>query len=205
MKNVILSVVMSIIPIVGFSQSETKDIDSKLKFGFNIGVNHSNVQTQESIPNNSEIYNGYGFNVGLILDYKLNNNLLFSPKTELSFNKSGIESTYNDNSTTEYKVFPASLDIMTHMVYRIGNGKTKPYILTGPKFSIPIFFNSKSSLDFKNKSDFSIDFGIGLENKLKYFFFAPEVRYSLGLRNINENPMFQTLNYHKLSFLFNFK
>lgn len=205
MKKVVLSVVLSIYSIVGFSQSENNDVDSKIRFGFNLGGNYSILQSKESLPSGTEIYNGVGFKIGLFMDYSLSKNLLLSPKTELSFNNSGVETVNNDNSIPTYQVFPISLDIMTHFVYKIGDGKVTPYLLAGPNFRLPLKNKSKSSTEFKNKPDFAIDFGIGLENSLKYFIFAPEIRYSLGLLNVNENPTFQTLNYHNISLIFNFK
>lgn len=204
MKNVVLLITISICSTLGFSQTKTKDIDSKVKFGFNLGTNKSMLKANELLPENSYIVNGYGFQVGLIMDYKLNKNFTFSPKTEISFNNSGVEN-INNNTNNTYNVFPIAIDAMTHLVYMMGNGKSKPYLLLGPKLSLPIKEKLKSSDNFKTKPDFAIDFGIGLDHKLKYFFLAPELRYSLGLLNINANPVFESLNYHKISFVVNFK
>lgn len=205
MKKVVLSVVLSIYAIIGFSQSENNDTNSKFRFGFNLGVNYSMLQPKEGLLSRSEIYNGVGFKLGLMMDYALSKNLSVSPKTELSFNHSGVESENNDNSLTNYKVFPISLDIMAHLVYKIGDGKTTPYLLAGPNFRLPLKNKPKSSAEFKTQPDFAIDFGIGLENGLKYFIFAPELRYSLGLLNVNGYPLIESLNYHNISLTFNFK
>jgi hypothetical protein len=205
MKKLVLVAALAFCTFVVFAQSESKDTDSKLRFGFNLGANYSFLYSKETLPGNSEIYHGIGAKIGLFMDYPISNHFLFSPKTELAFNKSGVETSNNDDSKSTYKVFPISLDIMTHFVYRIGDGKTIPYLLAGPNFRLPLANKSKSSTDFKNKPDFAIDFGIGLENRFKYFHFAPEIRYSLGLLNVNENPIFQTLNYHNLSLVLNFK
>lgn len=205
MKKVVLSIVLSIYSIVGFSQSENNDVDSKIRFGFNLGGNYSILLSKESLPSGTEIYNGVGLKIGLFMDYSLSKNLLFSPKTELSFNYSGIEKINNDNSITSYQVYPVSLDVMTHFVYKIGDGKVTPYILAGPNFKLPLIDKSESSTELKSKPNFAIDFGVGLENRIKYFIFAPEIRYSLGLLNINKNSTFKTLNYHNISLTFNFK
>ncbi|MEM5567122.1 porin family protein [Psychroserpens sp. AS72] len=203
MKSVVLSIVLLVGSFVGFSQSEKESNEKKLKYGFNLGVNYSNLLAKESLPNNSDIYNEIGFSAGLIMNYKLTEDLSISPKVELSINKSGIKTTNNDDSVSLYKIFPASLDIMTHLIYKIGNGNTTPYVLVGPKLNLPVFGKSKSDYEYKNSTDFSIDLGIGLENKLKHFSISPEIRYSLGLFNINENPNFKTLNYHKISLVLN--
>jgi hypothetical protein len=157
------------------------------------------------LPDATEIYNGVGFKIGLFMDYSLSKNLMLSPKMELSFNSNGIETVNNDNTITTYQVFPISFDIMNHFVYKIGDGKATPYLLAGPNFRLPLKNKSKSGTEFKNKPDCAIDFGFGLENSCKYFIFAPELRYSLGLLNVNDNSTFQTLNYHNISLIFNFK
>ena len=90
------------------------------------------------------------------------------------------------------------------MVYRVGNSKMSPYFFTGPCFKIPLYKKTNLSSDFKTNPDFAIDFGIGLENKFKNFIFAPELRYSFGLLNINKNPNLQTLNFNNISLIFKF-
>ena len=205
MVKLILTATVAFCTFVCFAQSEGKTIDNKLRYGFNLGTNYSFLHSKEALPNNSEIYNSVGVKIGVFMDYSIAKNLIFSPKTELAFNESGIETTNNDNSISDYQVLPISLDIMAHLVYKIGDGKTIPYLLAGPNFRLPLNNKSRSSADFHNQSDIAIDFGIGLENRLKCFIFAPEIRYSLGLLNINENPGFQTLNYHNISLVLNFK
>lgn len=205
MKKFVLTATLAYCAFVVFAQSENKDTDSKLRFGFNFGANYSFLQSNEALPSNAEINNGIGAKLGVFMDYSISKSFLFSPKTELAFNKSGIETANNDNSISTYKVFPNSLDIMTHFVYKLGERKTIPYILAGPNFRLPLKNKSKSSAEFTNKADLAIDFGIGLENRLKHFIFAPEIRYSMGLLNVNANPTFQTLNYHNISLMLNFK
>jgi hypothetical protein len=205
MKKFIFAAILAFCTFVAFAQVENNDIEGKLRFGFNLGANYSFLQTKDPLLGNAEMYNGIGAKFGVFMDYPISRSFLFSPKTELAFSKSGIETTNNDNSISTYKVFPITLDIMSHFVYKIGNGNAIPYLLAGPNFRLPLKNKSKSSNEFKNRADLAIDFGIGLENRLKYFIFAPEIRYSLGLLNINENPTFQTLNYHNVSLVLNFK
>ncbi len=205
MKSVIFLIAAVFCSITGFSQNNQDKGVKKLKFGFNMGTNYSNLKSKEILANYAQIYNDYGIKVGVLMDYFLSENMLLSPKAELSFNKSGVDFTNNDDSKTTYKVFPITLNIMTHFSYKIGKGKMIPYLLAGPNFKLPINNNSESTTDFKNNADVAFDFGIGLENKLSQFIFAPELRYSLGLLNINEHPGLQSLNYHSISLVFNFK
>lgn len=205
MKKLVLLAALAFCTFVAFAQTESKDNDAKVRFGFNLGANYSFLQSKETLPDNSEMYNGIGAKIGVLMEYSISENFSFSPKTELALNNSGIETTNNDNSLSTYQVFPVSLEIMTHFAYRIGDGKITPYFLAGPNFRLPLNNKAKATTDFRNKPDLSIDFGIGLENRLMHFIFAPEIRFSLGLLNVNENPLFQTLNYHNISIVLNFK
>jgi hypothetical protein len=205
MKKLILVATLAFCASVALAQFENKDIDSKLRFGFNLGANYSFLQTKEPLPAYAEIYNGIGSKLGVFMDYSFSKNLFFSPKAELAFNKSGVETSNNDHSIPTYKVFPVSLDIMSHLIYKFGERKTILYLLAGPNLRLPLKNKPKSSAEFKNKSDLAIDLGIGLEKRLKHFIFAPEIRYSMGLLNVNENPIFKTLHYHNISLVLNFK
>ena len=205
MKNAVLLTSMLLCSIIVFSQTENSKDDSKFRFGFNLGTNYSNLQSKETLPNNAEISNGIGFSLGVFMDYTISKNFLFSPKSELSFYNSSVEFVNSDNSNYTYEIFPISLNFMTHFVYRFGNSKVVPYFFAGPNLKIPISKKPESSSEFYTNSDFAIDFGIGLENRTKYFIFAPELKYSFGLLNINQNPTLQTLNFHNISLILNFK
>lgn len=205
MKKVVVSFVLVINTIIGFSQVENSNVDSKVRIVFNVGSNYSILQSKENLPNNTEINNGIGFSCGLLMDYSLSQNVLFSPKIELAFHNNEVKTVNNDNSITTYSVLPISFNVMTHFIYKIGEGKTIPYVLVGPNYKLPIKDNSKSNNELNSKPDFAIDLGIGLENKLKYFIFAPELRYSYGLLNVNNNPSLQSLNYQSISLVCNFK
>ena len=205
MKNAVLLTLMLLCSIIVFSQTENSKDDSKFRFGFNLGTNYSNLQSKETLPNNAEISNGIGFSLGVFMDYTISKNFLFSPKSELSFYNSSVEFVNSDNSNYTYEIFPISLNFMTHFVYRFGNSKVVPYFFAGPNLKIPISKKPESSSEFYTNSDFAIDFGIGLENRTKYFIFAPELKYSFGLLNINQNPTLQTLNFHNISLILNFK
>lgn len=205
MKKLILTATLVSCVFFVFSQSEKKETDQFYCFGFNFGANYSFLQSKEQLPNNSEIYNGIGGKFGFLMDYHFTKHFMISPKAELSFNRSGIKTTNTDNTKSTYNVFPMSLDIMTHFVIKNGESRAFPYLLIGPNLRLPLKNKSYSNTEFRNNLDLAMDFGIGLQNKLKYFVLAPEIRYSLGLLNINKNPTFQTLNYHNLSLVLNFK
>jgi len=205
MKNAVLLTSMLLWSVIVFSQSESDKDDHKFRFGFNLGANYSNLQSKETLPNNAKISNDVGFSLGIFMDYSISENFIISPKSELSFYNSSVEFINSDNSNSTYEIFPISMNFMTHFVYKIGNSKVVPYFFSGPNLKIPIYKKLDSTSEFYTNPDFAIDFGIGLENRTKYFIFAPELKYSFGLLNVNKNPTLQTLNFHNISLILNFK
>lgn len=201
MKKVVVFVSMLCLSFIGFSQSESKP-DRKTSFGFNLGTNYSNLSTKETLPGYASISNGVGASLGIFMDYSISRQILFSPKIELAYNNGSVE--FSDEND-KYKIFPISLDIMAHMKYKVGGVKIIPYILAGPNFKLPLFNKPKNSSDFDTNPDFAIDFGVGFEKKNQYFILAPELRYSIGLLNVNQNPVLKSLNFNKISLILNFK
>lgn len=202
MKKVVLLALMLCLSSIVFSQSESSKTDVKTRFGFNLGTNYSILLGKEILPSYASISNGVGASLGLFMDYSITKRFLFSPKIELAYNNSRIE--FSDEND-DYKIFPLSLDIMTHMKYKVGDRKLTPYILAGPNFKVPLFNNPKNGSEFDNNPDFAIDFGIGFDAQKKYFVLAPELRYSIGLLNVNQHPFLQSLNFNKISLILNFK
>lgn len=202
MKNVILLASILCVSLTGFAQSESNKPDRKTSFGFNLGTNYSNLYAKETLPAYASISNGIGASLGLFMDYSISKHLLFSPKIELAYNNCSVE--FADEND-DYKIFPISLEIMAHMKYKIGEGKVTPYILAGPNLKLPLFNKPKNSTDFDTDPDFAIDFGIGFEKLNQYFILSPELRYSIGLINVNQNPLLQSLNFNKISLILNFK
>jgi hypothetical protein len=201
MKKVVVTASLLLCMNSLFSQIESTS-EKKGLFGFNIGFNHSNLQAQKPISNDGEIYNGAGFRLGLLLDHHLNKNLSFVPKAELSFNNSII---VFPSSNAGYQVMPISTELMAHVVFKKSEGDIKPYFLFGPNFKLPVNLDSKSTNTFGTSKDLAIDLGIGMEKPLLHFIFAPEIRYSYGLSNVNRNPLMTSLHYHNITLAFNFK
>lgn len=138
------------------------------------------------------------------MDYSISENFTISPKTEMSLYNSNI--TYmNNNSNEKHEIFPKSLNLITHFVHKIKDNKMEPYFLFGPNVKVPIYEKNKSTEEFNNSTDFAIDLGVGLEKTIKGVIFAPELRYSFGLLNINQNPIFQRFYHNNISLIFNFK
>lgn len=206
MKKVVLSVVMLILSIQLFSQTKQKEPDPKLRFGMAFGPNYSHLYSQEALPTNADIENGLGLKLGVLTEYSLSKYLSISPKIELSYNNSKLVFLSPDNSKFSYTINPVSLDFMTHIIYKTGKGKRGLYFLAGPDCKLPLAKKSSSYKVFNTKTDLAFDFGIGLENKYRYFRFAPELRFSLGLLNISDDKtILNNLKMNTISLIFNFK
>jgi hypothetical protein len=204
MKKVVFVVGLLLSSFAVFSQSDPNTIEKRLKYGFNLGINQSNVLNNGELPSNASLSNNLGFRIGILANYKIAKILSISPKAELSSNNSKIVFINSDGSHTEYEVMPTSLDFMTHFIFKKNNEKLSPYFFFGPNIKIPISKKTDNITSFRTNSDFAIDFGIGIDKELTKFNFSPELRYSFGLLNVNQNPSIQSLKFHNISLIFNF-
>ena len=204
MKKVVFVSILLISFFNAFSQVDNKVDIKRMKYGFNLGLNYPNLLDDNKLPDNASISNNIGFRLGIIADYKISEILSFSPKAELSLNSSKVIFSNSDDSQTEYDIMPISMEFMAFAVFKNNNKKYNLYFFIGPDIKIPISEKPASSTTFSTNSDIAIDFGIGIDKAFTYFNFAPELRYSFGLRNINENPALQSLYFHNISLLFNF-
>lgn len=183
-----------------FGASEPK----RTQFGFNLGLNYSNLIDNPVLTESAFISNGLGIRLGLLADIRLTNWLYTSPKAEMAFNNSKVVFNQNDGSQSVYDVFPVSLEFMNHFTLKNARMKHKPYFYAGPNFRLSLD-KPDTPIEFATRPDLAIDFGIGIDTQIKYFNFAPELRYSFGLLNVNSNPQIQSLNFHNISLVLNFK
>ena len=204
MKKVIFVTGLFISSLTVFSQSENSVNEKRMKYGFNLGINHSNLLDNEMLSSNASLSNNLGFRLGILSDYKISKFLSISPKAEMSFNNSEVNFNNLDGSQTEYEIMPISLDLMAHFIFKKNNEKLSPYFFFGPNVKIPVSKKNDNTTAYSTNYDFAIDFGIGLDNSFPHFNFSPELRYSFGLLNVNQNPSLQSLNFHNISLVFNF-
>jgi hypothetical protein len=205
MKKVVLVLAFLGSSFALFSQADKTVSEKRMKYGFNFGVSHSNLLHHNTLPDNATLSNNPGFRLGILAEYQINKFLSVSPKSEISFNNSSVKFSHFDGSATEYNVMPISLDLMAHVVFKKSNEKLSPYFFFGPDVKIPVSNGDKSSTAFPTRTDFAFDFGIGMDKAFKQFNFAPELRYSFGILNVNQNPALKTLNFHTISLVFNFR
>lgn len=192
------------ISYANFAQTSNPRIPKKIKVGFSLGTNYSLLKNKGVMPVPHSIDNGVGMQFGIFMDYQPKSFLIISPKIEWGFNHANII-TNLDLNQINYQVYQNSIDMMLHFQFQFGKEKYIPYLFVGPHLKMPLYVAGLTNTQFSTAPNIVIDFGIGVECKLKYFTIAPELRYSLGLSNVNQNPSYTNLKYNQVSFAIKFK
>ena len=178
----------------------------KLHYGFYLGINQNDfkVNLKESNYPNAEIEvePTAGFNVGLIADLRLNNNLNLRFEPGLVSNSKSIYFNHLTNTTnpqdsvreigSTYLHVPLVLKMSTN---RLGN--IKPYLLAGVSYDYNFSSNEanqddNASGEFRMKtSNFMYEIGVGVDFYLYYFKFSPSIRGVFAFNNeikYDDNP-----------------
>jgi len=197
MKKVDLIIVLLFSSFATLAQSEKSTNEKKLTLGFNIGLHHTDLHAAEALPANASIANNLGIRLGFLANYQVSRMLSFTPKAEISFHESQV----NVGDTQAFYEVPTTLELMTHAVFRNESMKLSPYFLFGPNVKIPV---SNDAANSSTNTDLAIDFGFGIMKGFSKFNFAPEIRYSYGLRNIHQDPSIGSLRYNNVVLVLNF-
>jgi hypothetical protein len=177
---IVVGVLLISLPYVGQEKKAT--------YGFSFGINKTKLEhnLKNSLSNDSRV----GFRLGVLADLPLVKGLYFTPKAELSFYRSSLEYTEPGKFNRDYVVLPTGLEGRLHLIYKFREGKElKPFILGGASYILALN-GELETFEYSSGSTFTADVGIGVERKFEHFIFAPEFRYSHGLTNVNENPLF---------------
>ncbi len=169
-----------------------------LTFGFDMGVNRSDLQFGQTQTAGDQITNGFGYRLGIVSNLQFTQRFSFAPKAELSFNATRL-----DQSNTSYNVNGVNLEFIGHFKYNILKTPFTPYVIAGPNFRLPL--EAKEEDYVPTKEDLALDVGIGFEIPLKQFSLAPELRYTFGLSNISSSDNFSDLNYNNIAMVLIFR
>ncbi len=163
-------------------------------FGFTLGLMNTNLkidyQQNLSVKNASAI-SSPGFNVGIICDLKLFQNLSVRLIPSLTFTQRDISFTTTKNIEIIKSVENSNLDIPILFKYRSMRYKNiRPFFLLGPRFTYDMA--SKKEVEdinlFKlDEVDYGLEFGFGIDIYLPYFKLAPEIKYFYGFNNVLQN------------------
>ncbi len=170
-------------------------------FGFLIGLNTLDFELTPIANVEDELFvmqsqNQKGFNLGVVSNIRIGNNLDFRLIPTLSLAERRIFYTLNDNSVltndnkkieSTFIEFPISVKYKS---LRYNNGRA--YIITGLKYSLDLA--SQRNIDDEGleivkikKDDFLYEIGLGLDFYLPYFKFSPELKANFGLTNLIVN------------------
>ncbi|MCK4879351.1 MAG: PorT family protein [Bacteroidales bacterium] len=186
----------------------------RIHFGFTVGVNAMDVGFIRNYDYTSEIAGQEfryadlshplpGFQVSIVSDLRLNENwnLRFLPG--ISFGSREIYFyEYNNgvagdlvelpNVDNPVPLGPAFLDFPLQFKYRsLRVNNYRPYLVGGLNFRYDMSAKKPGSYDSESneymkfkRGDLYLEFGFGVDNYLRYFKFAPEVKLAVGLMNI---------------------
>lgn len=186
---------------------EASDADrKKINYGFIIGGNYSILNQGKDNPvNEMDITNGPGFGVGLGAEFRLYKGFYAAPSVMFMMGGSEVNFT-NRDLKAPYEVMPVSLGFNANFQYKFGEGVNQPYVILGGKLDIPVGKDDETT-SFGNGNNWGMNVGVGLSHWFNAFMFAPEIVYSHGFSNINENPSIPAnagLYMHQVSLRFKF-
>jgi hypothetical protein len=200
-RNTTTTVFLSLILSAAVNCQTPNPPQPKLKYGFNIAPNISNISTDASLSNTTTVFNTLNFRLGFRADYAFNKSVSISPEIDWSFNEGGFR--FSDTSQQDYILMPMSFDIMTHVIFKKQLKKIAPYFMVGPNVRLPVLRKSLK-YPYTTKSDVALNLGLGLEKKFMYFTFSPELRYSIGMMNVSSHPLVPSAKYGNASLVLNF-
>jgi hypothetical protein len=174
--------------------------DKPYHFGINIGYNESHFNfthhprfLQYDSILDVESINNPGINLAWLVNVRMSNHfdirmhpldLTFSEKAFLYSQK------YEPDSSVTKKVQSITLSFPVNIAFssdRIGNFKV--YTIAGGKFDYDLASNAGASkaedLIKLNRSDISVELGLGFHIYFPYFVLSPEIKLSSGLTNLH--------------------
>ena len=164
--------------------------DDAMQFGVKAGLNLANISFDPEIEGLS-FDAATKFGVGGIILYPLSEvlDLQVEAMYLLKGSKSKIEGFDDD---FEFNLAYLSVPVMGR--YNLGSGDTSPYIAVGPEFGFLLSAKSKfgdEEEDLKDTTksiDLGLNIGAGVSMDMGTMPVFAEVRYSLGLSDINDDP-----------------
>ena len=170
--------------IVEYHQNWDKQ---KIFWGYYLGVNMKDYKITYLTDDNTfiNVTPSMGFNVGLIGDYRLHNNISIRLEPGLSSNTKELDFTYISGGPQDsirkvnatYLRVPLLLKFNTNRYNNI-----RPYVIGGVSYDYNFSSNQDNPEDNSNgefrmkKSNFSYELGIGIDIYLPYFIFSPSIR-----------------------------
>lgn len=205
MKNAFLCLVSLLLLLSIETHAQKKDrveylpnFDKKqLHFGYYLGLNKKTFKVSyndyfNAVPINSDNYlsveETMGFNIGLVVDYKLHDNINLRFEPGLSSNTKTLTYNYINDEVREipgtYLRMPLLLKFSTN---RLDN--MRAFVIGGLSYDYNFSSNEKNVNDNFNgefrmkKSNFMYEIGVGVDLYLFYFKFSPSIRGVFAINN----------------------
>ncbi|MFD0993445.1 type IX secretion/gliding motility protein PorT/SprT [Tenacibaculum geojense] len=168
----------------------------KIHYGFYLGLNQNDFKIAynrtSTVPfPDIEVESSVGFNVGLIADLRLHNNVnlrlepgLISNTKTLRFNHIANENQATREVGNTYLHVPLIFKFSTNRLNNI-----RPYVLSGVSYDYNFSSNESNSDDNfsgefrQTSSNFMYEVGIGVDFYLPYFKFSPSIRGIFAINN----------------------
>ncbi len=203
-KKIVLALAFMLISIAGIKAQTARGNYNFLGFeqkpyffGITLGYNQSNYRifySRNFILNDSvrraESVTGPGFNLGIVSNLKVGNYFDFRFLPTLSFAERIIDYSSPEDVRAPYKRRIESVFVEFPFQVRY---KSAPYndmrmfVIGGVKYSYDVASDSRtrqaSELVKVSPTDFSIEYGAGIQFFFPYFIFSPEFKISQGLGN----------------------
>ena len=170
-----------------------------LHFGFLTGLNNYDFKILPSEASNNDILrynskNQYGFNLGIISNFKINNIIDFRITPSLVFTERIIEYKLQEETNIIVKNIESTfIDVPFIIKYkseRYNNGRA--FLITGFKYSYDLA--SQKNIDDGgediikiNNHDILYEFGGGIDFYFEYFKFSIQIKSSIGIINVLNN------------------
>jgi hypothetical protein len=167
-------------------------------FGITLGYNQSNYRifrSERFILNDSvsgvESVFGKGFNVNIVSNLRLGDNfdIRFMPGFSFASRSLIYDATRKDRPDYPNKVESVFVELPFHVRYTSSPYRDKRlFLVSGLKYAYDIQAKSRvrtlGNLVKISPTDFTFEYGVGLQMFFPYFIFSPEFKVSQGLGNM---------------------
>jgi len=212
MKRFPLLITILLISLQGYTQVKRPQnlpaFDLKrLHFGFTVGFNAMDVAIKRNFDADDFVYADLsriqpGFQVSIVSDLRLSDNwnMRFLPgisfgSRDLYFYTYPVEEgmpASAEDPMYQVALGPSFLDFPLHFKYRSDRvNNYRPYLVGGVNYRYDMSAKRRGKYDSETDEyvkflpgDLYLEFGFGIDNYLKYFKFAPELKVAVGLLNI---------------------
>lgn len=165
-------------------------------FGITLGINRNDFKISRS---SDFTYNDSidaiialrrpGFHLNIITNLSMTKTLDLRFNPGLSFTERALNYTLYREKIVEKKLESVNLDFPFQIRYKSQPiGDAKFYALLGVKYSIDLASNSQArksrNIIKLNRSDYGIEYGLGVQIFFPYFVLSPEFKVSQGVNNV---------------------